>query len=154
MVAANFIVRTRSERGEAVQRLLDDRNIDLLEERIDIALRMGDLANSEMTARKIVSGPRAVVGTPAYFASAGEPRSPAELVDHQAIVYDQAGGGSAWRFRRDVAETSVVVCGRLRVTAAEGMRAAVLCDIGVAIASEWMFGPELASGAVRRILTE
>ncbi|MFK4446857.1 DNA-binding transcriptional LysR family regulator [Caballeronia udeis] len=134
--------------------VLDDENIDLLERGIDVALRMGVLGDSNMTARKITHSRRCVVGTPAWFAKAGEPRVPADLLSHQAIVYEQGGGGSVWSFKQGNSETAIVVAGRVRVNAAEGVRATVLADMGVAIASEWMFTLELASGAVRRVLTD
>jgi DNA-binding transcriptional LysR family regulator len=134
--------------------VLDDRTVDLLEQGVDVAFRMGTLDDSSMTARRIARSPRFVIGTPAYFDEAGVPATPADLASHQAIVYEQRGGGTAWSFRRGNAETAVVVNGRLRVTAAEGVRAAVLADMGVAVASEWMFAPELASGEVRAVLTE
>ncbi|WP_158898182.1 LysR family transcriptional regulator [Burkholderia sp. L27(2015)] len=134
--------------------VLDDENIDLLEGGIDVALRMGVLGDSNMTARKIGHSRRCVVGTPTWFAKAGEPRIPADLLSHQAIVYEQGGGGSAWSFKQGSTETSIAVGGRVRVNAAEGVRAAVLADMGVAIASEWMFAPEIASGAVKQVLTD
>lgn len=134
--------------------ILDDENIDLLEHGIDIALRMGVLGDSTMTARRLTRGRRCVVGSPAWFAKAGEPRTPADLVSHQAIVYEQAGGGNAWSFKRGNTETSIAVAGRIRVNAAEGVRAAVLADMGVAITSEWMFAPEIASGAVKLVLAD
>jgi DNA-binding transcriptional LysR family regulator len=134
--------------------VLDDRTVDLLEQGVDVAFRMGTLDDSSMTARRIARSPRFVIGTPAYFDEAGVPATPADLASHQAIVYEQRGGGTAWSFRRGNAETAVVVSGRMRVTAAEGVRAAVLADMGVAVASEWMFAPELASGEVRAVLTE
>jgi DNA-binding transcriptional LysR family regulator len=134
--------------------VLDDENIDLLERGIDVALRMGVLGDSNMTARKIGHCPRYVVGTPTWFAKAGEPRIPADLLSHQAIVYEQGGGGSAWSFKQGSTETSIAVGGRVRVNAAEGVRAAVLADMGVAIASEWMFAPEIASGAVKQVLAD
>ena len=59
--------------------ILDDRVIDLVEEGVDIALRMGTLVHSSLTARKLASAPRHVVGTPAYFARSGVPATPAEL---------------------------------------------------------------------------
>ncbi len=133
---------------------LDDRNIDLLEEGIDVALRMGTLADSSMTARCLAHSPRLVVGTPAYFASAGVPQTPPDLGKHQAIVYAQGGGGESWSFSRSGTETAVVVSGRVRVTAAEGMRAAVLGDMGLAVASQWMFAPELEEGKVQAVLTD
>jgi DNA-binding transcriptional LysR family regulator len=137
-----------------VDLVLDDRNIDLLEEGIDIALRMGQLEDSSMTARKIGEVPRLVVGTTAYFARAGVPASPAELTAHQAIVYSQRGGGGTWTFRRESSEVAVAVSGRIAITAAEGIRAAVLAGLGLAVASEWMFSPELKSGEVRSVLND
>jgi DNA-binding transcriptional LysR family regulator len=135
--------------------LLDDRHIDLLEQGIDVALRMGELSDSSMTARRIARGRRVVVATPAYLAAHGAPQVPADLVDHAAVVYvKDSGGTGSWSFRQHSTEVSVAVGGRLRVSAAEGVRAAVFADMGIAIASEWMFAPELASGQVRAVLTD
>ncbi|WP_080745156.1 LysR family transcriptional regulator [Cupriavidus necator] len=134
--------------------VLDDRNIDLLEEGIDVALRMGSLNDSNMTARRIGKSPRLVVGTPEYFAVAGVPSTPADLSGHQAIIYSQRGGGESWSFSQGSREVSVVVSGRVRVSAAEGIRTAVLSDIGLAVASKWMFSPELAEGKVQAVLTD
>lgn len=131
--------------------VLDDRQVDMLEAGIDVALRMGNLADSDMTARKIGHSPRRVLGTPAYFAEAGIPRVPADLARHQAVVYDQ-GQHTAWTFQHGSTESAIAITGRVRVSAAEGLRAAVLADLGVCIASEWMFAPELATGAVVPVL--
>jgi DNA-binding transcriptional LysR family regulator len=135
--------------------VMDDRHIDLLEEGIDVALRIGALDDSGMTASKIGSGRRVVVGTPSYFAAAGEPATPADLMRHEAVVLALAAGERAWSFRRDgEAPATVAVGGRLRVTAVEGVRAAVLAGIGLAVSPEWVFASELASGAVREVLPE
>jgi DNA-binding transcriptional LysR family regulator len=128
--------------------VLDDRQIDLV-----VALRMGKMMDSALTARRIARCKRLVLGTPAYFDRAGTPSTPSELSKHQAVVYLQ-GEGSIWSFRRESSELAVTVQSRLRVTAAEGVRAAVLADVGLTIASEWMFSPELRSGAVRAVLLE
>jgi DNA-binding transcriptional LysR family regulator len=133
--------------------VLDDRNIDLVQEGIDIGLRVGQLGDSALTARRIARCRHAVVGTKAYFARAGEPASPSELAGHEAVVY-ALRGGAAWTFRKGGAEEAVTVKGRLQVSAAEGVRAAVLADAGIAIASEWMFAPELADGAVKAVLCD
>ncbi|UVK89976.1 LysR family transcriptional regulator [Pseudomonas sp. B21-051] len=131
--------------------LLDDRNINLVEEGIDVALRMGPLSDSSLTARKIADCRRVVLGTPAYFARHGEPTRPADLDQHQGIVYNLSGGAT-WTFRRGSEQQTQTLTGRLRVSAAEGLRAAVLADQGLTIASQWMFAPELASGAVRAVM--
>jgi len=146
-----FLARNPDLEMEVV---LDDRNIDLVQEGIDVALRMGRLPDSTLTARKIATGQRHVLGTAAYFERAGVPAAPGDLVSHEAVIYAQRGGGEVWTFRRDNAELAVTVKGRLRVSAAEGVRAAVLADAGLAIASEWMFAPELADGTVRAVLQD
>jgi DNA-binding transcriptional LysR family regulator len=139
--------------GLTMDVILDDRMIDLVEEGVDVALRMGRLGDSSsLTARRLVSAPHCVVGTPAYFDGAGIPATPAELVAHTVVIY--AREGANWCFRQGSTEVSVNLSGRLRVSAAEGVRTAVLADMGLAIGSAWMFGPELASGAMKRVLTD
>jgi DNA-binding transcriptional LysR family regulator len=137
-----------------VEVVLDDRNIDLVGERIDVALRMGTLTDPTWTVRRLARCRRLVLGSPVYLARAGEPSTPGELVAHESVIYDQGGGGSVWTFRREGVETSVTVSGRVRVTAAEGVRAAVFAGLGLAIASEWMFEPELRQGTVRPVLSD
>ncbi|MFT8674565.1 MAG: LysR family transcriptional regulator [Acetobacter sp.] len=133
-----------------VEIILDDRMIDLVAEGIDISLRIGALADSTAVARKIATGARSVLATPTYLERAGTPRTPADLANHEAIIYSQLQ--SAWSFMRDGAAVSVSVSGRLRTSAAEGIRAAVLADMGLTIASDWMFAPELENGTVVRVL--
>jgi DNA-binding transcriptional LysR family regulator len=133
--------------------VLDDRQIDLVQEGIDLGLRMGKMLDSALTVRRIGRCKRLVLGTPGYFERAGTPATPADLSKHQAVVYLQ-GEGSIWSFRRDSSEVAVKVQSRLKVTAAEGVRAAVLAHAGLTIASEWMFTPELRSGTVRAVLSD
>jgi DNA-binding transcriptional LysR family regulator len=85
-------------------------------------------------------------------AEAGEPASPAEPASHQGVIYDQRGGGAVWTFTH--AETAVTIKGRVRLTAAEGVREAVFDGLGLAVTSEWMFAPEITSGRVRRVLQD
>ena len=137
--------------GLDIDVVLDDRVVDLVAEGVDLSLRMGDLPDSSAVARRISTGGRSVVATPAYLERAGEPRNPADLAGHEAVIYSQLP--SAWAFTRDGTAVSVAVHGRVRVSAAEGLRAAVLAGLGLTIASDWMFSPELVSGGVRRVLT-
>lgn len=137
-----------------VEVVLDDRNVDLIEAGIDVALRMGDLVDSGLTARKIAQSRRLVLGTPAYFERVGEPQVPADVASHQAVVYDQRGGGAVWAFQQGSEKTTVTVRGRLRISAAEGIREAVLAGLGLTISSEWMFAPELQAGTVKPVLQD
>jgi DNA-binding transcriptional LysR family regulator len=115
---------------------------------------MGDLQDSSLTARKIGQSPRAVLASPGYFENHGEPASPADLGLHQAVVYDLRSGGTVWNFSQGTNQSAVTIKGRIRLTAAEGVREAVFAGMGLAVASEWMFAPELASGKVRRVLQD
>jgi DNA-binding transcriptional LysR family regulator len=95
--------------------LLSDAPKDLIEGGIDVALRLGELTDSSMTARKIGQSQRRVIGSPTYFEAMGVPQTPADLAKHQAVFYDQPAGGTAWTFRRGTVEMSVTIEGRVRV---------------------------------------
>ena len=134
--------------------VMDDRAIDLVAENIDAALRMGALTDSALVARKLTQGERLVVASPAYLARRGVSITPADLLEHDAIVYGQTSGGEEWGFRRGTSETSVHIQTRLTISAAEGVRAAVIAGQGFSISSRWMFAPELESGEVVTVLDE
>lgn len=134
--------------------VMDDRPRDLVAENIDAALRLGVLTDSSLRARKLAQSDRLVVASPAYLARKGVPKSPADLLAHEAIIYSQWTGGEEWDFRRGTAETSIRLQRRLMITAAEGVRTAVISGQGLAIGSRWMFAPELESGEVVSILNE
>jgi len=134
--------------------VMDDRSVDLLAENIDAGLRLGVLTDSALTARKLAQADRLVVASPAYLAQRGVPTSPGDLLEHDAIIYGQSAGGQEWLFRRQDAETSVRLQARLTLSAAEGVREAVLSGQGFAVSSRWMFAPELESGEVVPVLQE
>jgi len=134
--------------------ILDDRVIDVLEENIDVALRLGELKDSALTASKLGESDRIVVAGSTYLAQRGVPHTPADLLAHDGIVYAPGTGGDEWRFRQGTSETSIRIQGRLVITAAEGVRAAVIAGLGLTAASRWMFAPELASGLVRQVLSD
>ena len=134
--------------------VLEDGDLDLIAAGIDVALLIGRLTDSAVTARRIGQCQRHVIATPAYFAARGVPQTPADLLAHQAIVYEQRDGRPTRAFRQGTSETTVTVSGRLRVSAGEGLREAVLADLGFAIGSEWLFAPELKSRVVQTVLTD
>ena len=134
--------------------VMDDRMVDLVAENIDVALRLGLLTDSALKARKLAQAERLVVASPAYLARRGVPRTPADLLEHDGIIYGQGSGGQEWVFRRGSSETSVFLRTRLKFSAAEGVREAVLAGQGFAIASRWMFALELKSGELASILDE
>ena len=137
-----------------IEVVLNDREVDVIEEGIDVALWMGSLVDSALTARKLGSCRRVVVAMPRYFQKFGKPLKPQDLTQHEAVIYAQRAGGTTWTFHKDASEVSVTIGGRVRVSAAEGLREAVFAGLGLAISSEWMLTPELASGAVETALDD
>ncbi len=134
--------------GLDVEFVLDDRVVDLAHEGIDVALRTSATPDPTMTVRKIAEARRIVVATPAYFARHGMPRTPDDLAAHRAVIYTRDGGGRNWSFRHQGETCPVSLRGRFMVSASEGVRSAVLADLGLTVISEWSFTPELHSGAV------
>jgi DNA-binding transcriptional LysR family regulator len=134
--------------------VMDDRSIDLVAENIDAAIRMGVLTDSALKARKLRQGERSVVASPSYLTRRGIPMAPEDLEEHEAVLYRQETGGEKWLFQRGNSQIPVHLRGRLALTAAEGVRAAVIAGQGFTISSRWMFAPELESGEVVSFLEE
>ena len=134
--------------------VMDDRSVDAVAENIDVAFRMGTLTDSALVGRRLAQNPRGVFASPAYLARKGVPDAPADLRNHDAVIYRHSSGGDEWSFRRGASEVTVQFRRRLTLSAAEGVRAAVVAGQGFAIASHWMFAPELQSGQVVSVLSE
>jgi DNA-binding transcriptional LysR family regulator len=134
--------------------LLDDGNIGLVDEGIEVALRMGNLQSSGLTARKIGQARRLVVGATSYFREHEAPREPRDLTRHRALVFSRGEGGERHTFEKDGRTLEVTLRSRLRVSALEGLRAGILSGLGIAVATEWLFGPELGDGRLQVVLAD
>lgn len=137
-----------------IEFVLDDEQIDLIGEGMDISLRMGRLPDSGLTVRKIGRSRRIVVAAPSYLEKRGAPKLPADLASHESVIHAKGPGRDVWLFHKEASEVSITVKGRLRVSGAEGVRSAVLAGMGLTVASEWMFAPDLAAGRVKAVLTD
>lgn len=131
---------------------LDDRRVDLVAEGIDVAIRLGPLHDSTMIARRLGRGRRSVIATPRYLKTFPSLETPEDLRLHQAVTYTR-DSAAKYTFRQSGDEVTVSLKPRLHLSAAEGIRAAVCADLGLTIAADWMFEPELKNGTVVRCLT-
>jgi DNA-binding transcriptional LysR family regulator len=134
--------------------VLDDENVNLIGKAVDVALRLGNLADSTIVARKLAETSQYVIGALSYLAVRKEPKIPEDLAHHEFILYAPSQHRAEYDFTGQSGHRSIVINGRLRITAAEGVRAAVISGIGLTIATDWMFLPELALGTVRLLLPE
>lgn len=138
--------------GLDLELILDDRRIDLVEEGIDLAIRAGKLADSAMSATRIGGAPRHVVATPEWLACHGPITRPADLAERPFIAYGAAPGGLDWVFSQGNRTELVRLRPKLRVSALEGVREAVLAGLGFAIVSAWAAGDAIARGRLAILL--
>lgn len=137
---------------------IEDRLSNLVGDGVDVAIRAGSLVAPDtegVIAVPLASAPRVVVTAPAYLRRRGEPKEPAALARHVALVQVVGTGALAtrWRFTRDGHEETVAVTEALACNALVVLRDAAVAGVGVAVLPEWLVAPELASGALRTILS-
>ena len=136
---------------------LSDGFADLIEQGVDVGVRLGDLPDSGLVARKIGEWRRMLVAHRAYLAAlpdGGPPlRHPRDLTAHNCIVYTEATTRNVWEFvglDGDVAR--VRVAGTLQTNSSEAIRAAALSGLGICHAPDWLFREDLASGELSALL--
>ena len=129
-----------------------DARQDLVAEGADLAIRLGDLDDSVFGARKLATLQRMLAASPAYLATRGTPRTPADLAAHDCILGPGNFGRGSWSFTRRGSEISVDVRGRIHTDSGPGVFASVMAGLGIAMVSTVMAGPEIESGALVPIL--
>jgi DNA-binding transcriptional LysR family regulator len=139
----------------AVDLVLNDNVIDLMEERADIAVRAGPLRDSSLVARKLGESRMVVVAAPSYLDGPGMPRSPADLHDHNLMGFSFVRHIDGWPFLDGASGTVIVRIGhRTLLSDGEAMRQAALSGAGIARLARWHVGPDLAAGRLVPLLEE
>ncbi|WP_256972002.1 LysR family transcriptional regulator [Paraburkholderia caledonica] len=128
---------------------ISDRYVNLVDEGIELAIRIGHLEDSALRARRIGMYERVVVASKEYLAKRGLPHTLDDLRDHDCVIYTLLSSGATWRFR----DTDIPVSGRLRVNSPDAVRAAVNAGLGVGHGPAWLFEEGLNSGRLQLILT-
>jgi DNA-binding transcriptional LysR family regulator len=137
-----------------VQLNLQDRAVNLVEEHVDVALRLGALADSSLIAVRIGETVRVVCASPAYLKSRGTPKSPDDLSAHDMISYPPMQSPTMWRFRREPSEHSVPVRSRLVVSNIESACDAARAGIGIAEVFSYYVAESIRSGELAPLLTD
>jgi|TARA_B100002003_G_scaffold251911_1_gene298822 DNA-binding transcriptional LysR family regulator len=133
---------------------LNDRVVDLVEEGIDVAFRMGELPDSNLIARKLCASPVVTVASPGYLKINGTPNHPSDLRYHNYIVYSDAGRREEMAFQEDGAPFYVRVEGNLATNNTEAMRAALISGLGISRGPRWLIGDAIANGDLVEILPD
>ena len=151
--------------GVKIDLKLSDAFVDLVEQGIDVAVRIGELADSSLLARRVGTTRRVLVANRKYLRTLAKglapPRVPGDLAAHNCIVYTDLATQNAWTFSAgpgaaaSPGTTDVVrVQGSLQTNSSEVVRAAVLAGMGIGYSPTWLFDTELASGELRVLLPD
>jgi DNA-binding transcriptional LysR family regulator len=114
-----------------VRLVLGDRIVNLMEDEVDLAVRIGELPDSSLIATRVGTIRHVVCGSPAYFAEYGAPKSPSELSAHRCITFTALMSPNAWTFDVNGASVSVPVRPRLTVNTAEAAIDAAVSGVGM-----------------------
>jgi DNA-binding transcriptional LysR family regulator len=140
-----------SHEGVEIELLLNDRNVDLIEEGIDVAVRIGALADSSLVARPVGHVRRQWVASPAYLARHGTPKNPADLATHEALL-GTSRGALEWSFAGRRRGAPLHLAGRLRVDDVETRLRVAREGRGIAQFLSYQVAEDLAAGRLVRLL--
>jgi len=136
----------------AIDLAMSDGFVDLVEQGIDLAIRVGEITDQSLVARKIGMVRRVTVASPAYLKAKGTPRTPDDLKRHDCIVYTRLATGNRWHFESRDGPLSVTVSGRYRVDNSDAVREGVLAGLGIAVIPAFAFSDEIKRGTVKVLL--
>jgi DNA-binding transcriptional LysR family regulator len=135
-----------------VRLALTDRSVNLLEDPLDLAVRIGALPDSSLVATRVGTVRRVTCGSPDYFARRGRPVAPADLAGHDCISFEGLAAAHAWTYATSKMELSVPVRSRLVLNAADAAVAAALAGVGIARLLSYQVAQHTRSGALALIL--
>lgn len=138
-----------------VDMVLDDRKADLIDEGFDLAIRIGELPDSSLVARRLGPCRHVVCGSAEYFARHGVPQSPEALGEHPALTYRYQNSPSEWRLGdSDGRYHQVPISSRLQMNNSLALREALLKGAGVTLTPTFVVGADIQAGRLMAVLTE
>lgn len=128
--------------------------VDMIEEGLDLSIRLDELGDSSLIARRIARSRMVVCGSPSYLKEHGEPKVPEELQDHNCLVNWGLPPGDTWKFSKNNKESVIRVFGNLQSSVADAVRVAAVEGIGLTILPTYMIGRDLQTGKLQVVLSE
>ena len=134
---------------------LNDRRVDLLEEGFDVAIRIGNLADSSLVSRRLANSHAVLCASPTYLEKYGTPTTPEELAQHWVIAYSYLPTGDIWHFHSDHdGDRAIAVKARMHTNNGDTIRAVVLAGQGIALQPIFQVGPDIKEGRLVTFLPE
>lgn len=140
--------------GITLRLMLADQQVSLVQEQMDVALRIGHLADSALIATRVGAVRRVVCASPAYLARCGTPRHPEDLAHHDGIVFQGFAVAPEWRYQRDSAAFAVEPRPRLAVNTTEAAIRAALDGLGIIRVLSYQVADELRAGRLLALLPD
>lgn len=135
--------------------LLADRSVDLIEEGLDLAVRIGSLPESGLIAKKLASDRVVICGAPDYFRDHGVPKIPADLAQHNCLTYSYAASGDEWKMTGpDGKQHTVKVSGSLRASNGDMVKLATLGGVGLMRQPLFLAGDDIRAGRLVQVLSD
>ncbi|MBE9559230.1 MAG: LysR family transcriptional regulator [Proteobacteria bacterium] len=135
--------------------LFDDDYVDLVKQGIDLAIRIGPLADSTLIARKIGTSPRVVVASTDYLVKHGRPKKPTDLIKHNCLLYTLQKSPDLWYFNSaQEGDESVRVSGRLKASSPDAICDATMEGLGISVLCEWYARKHIKEGRLKVILQD
>ena len=136
-----------------VNMMMSDRMVDLVEERIDLAITTLPMADSNLIMRRVGSVRLAVYGSPDYFARRGVPRGPNDLAHHNCLKYTFSSWGSEWRFKSPDGPHSIQISGNMETNSINALKQAAALGQGLILVPDYLVADEVKSGRLVAVLT-
>jgi len=133
---------------------LTDRFVDVVDEGFDVVIRIAELADTSLIAKKLSSCKLVYCASPAYLKKHGEPQVPQDLALHHCLLYSNADKPGMWTFHGRQGVETVRVSGPLTADNGDILRAAAVADLGVAFMPTFIVGEAIRSGQLQQILTD
>lgn len=131
-----------------------DRFVDLIGEGFDVAIRIGELADNRLVAKRLCDHLRILCASPDYLARHGTPLHPEQLAGHNCLGFSGLRSFPDWRLTRQAQQVSVKVGGSLRSNDNEALLEAARRGVGILAGGDWLMGEDLASGRLVRVLPQ
>lgn len=131
---------------------LNDQPLNLVEQNIDVAIRLGHLNTPGLVARKLGESPFVAVASPTYLSSRGAPEAPEDLIAHNCVVYTNQIRPMEWAFEDGAGLRSVTVASNYRSNNLLALKDAALAGVGIARLPLWMIDNEVKAGLLRPVL--
>lgn len=138
----------------SVELILREQPSDLIEEGIDLEVRLGDVADSSLICRRIGWTTAFLVASPGYLERHAAPRTPKDVTGHECICYSRAGNGRTWSFSSGSEEVAVRIAPRLQSNSAVAVHRAALSGAGLAILSHIIAIPDIAEGKLVHVMKD